>query len=266
MTYHTIGLVGAGFMGGSLARAIHRALPEARFGIVEVDSAKRTAALQEFDADDFSASVATLTEWADLLVLAVKPYDLERVAEQLGAVEDRCLVLSVLAGVPIARLTQTLRAVRIVRIMPNLAAEIGASPVGLTPAPEVDEGEIEALSTILAAAGPVIRVAEDKLHAIVGVSGSGIAFALEFLDALAMGGVEAGISYHDALRAAATVIASAGRLVEQKRIHPRELVSRVCSPGGTTIAGVAALADGAFHAAVMGAVRSAAMRSREMER
>lgn len=266
MTYNTIGLVGAGFMGSALARAIGRALPEAQFGIAEPDTVKRAGALAEFDATDFSESIATLAEWADLLVLAVKPQDLERVADQLGAIEDRCLLLSVLAGVPIARLSETLGASRIVRIMPNLAAEIGESPVGLAPAAEVDEAEIEAIGNALAAAGPVIRVPEEKLHAIVGVSGSGIAFALEFLDALAMGGVEAGLSYADSLQAAATVIASAGRLVQQKQLHPRELVSRVCSPGGTTIAGVAALADASFHSAVMSAVRSAATKSRQMER
>lgn len=260
-----IGLIGAGFMGTSLAAAVRTARADIKIGVVEKDTERRAAAVRRLGAEDFTDRPQELLRESDLVILAVKPQDLEATAIACGTETPRAILLSVLAGTPAARVAAAFGGVPVVRIMPNLAAEIGQAVTGISYPDTLSEDLRQEIASLLKPSGTLIDVPERLISAVTGLSGSGIAFAFQFIHALAMGGTAEGVAYPQALRAAIDVTASAAALLAHNGVHPEEMVSRVCSPAGTTIAGVRSLADGGFTATVMDAVSAAARRSREIE-
>jgi pyrroline-5-carboxylate reductase len=175
------------------------------------------------------------------------------------------VLVSMAAGWSIAKVQAMAGAhTQVIRIMPNTPALIGRGMIALAASAEVPANRIAELEKILGTAGEVDRVEEKYLDAVTGLSGSGPAFVYLFIEALADGGVRAGLPRDKALRyAAQTVVGSAARVKETGR-HPGELKDMVTSPAGTTIAGVAALEKGAFRGTVMAAVEAAWRRTGEM--
>jgi len=152
----------------------------------------------------------------------------------------------------------------VARIMPNTPALISKGMLALAVSPEVCEEKAAALEAMLKGAGTVDRVSENYFNAITGLSGSGPAFAFMFIEALADGGVLTGLPRDKALcYAAQTVLGSAAMVLETGK-HPGELKDMVASPGGTTIAGIAALESGSFRAATIQAVEAAWKRANEL--
>jgi pyrroline-5-carboxylate reductase len=148
--------------------------------------------------------------------------------------------------------------------MPNTPALIGQGMIALAASAEVPENRIAELEKILKAAGEVDRVEERYLDAVTGLSGSGPAFVYLFIEALADGGVRAGLPRDKALRYAAQTVLGSAAMVKETGKHPGELKDMVTSPAGTTIAGVAALEKGAFRGTVLGAVEAAWRRAAEL--
>jgi pyrroline-5-carboxylate reductase len=137
--------------------------------------------------------------------------------------------------------------------------------IALAVSPEVSADKADALEAMLKGAGIVDRVSENYFNAITGLSGSGPAFACLFIEALADGGVLAGLPRDKALcYAAQTVLGSAAMVLETGK-HPGELKDMVASPGGTTIAGIAALESGGFRTAAIQAVTAAWKRAQELQ-
>jgi pyrroline-5-carboxylate reductase len=267
-----IGIIGFGFMGSSVARALLTREPLTELGVVEKDPARREAASRDMGAQDFSHDPRGLWGWADVIVLAVKPQELRLVSEAVRTTErsageelnDRPIV-SILAGTPIATVSTAFQTDQVIRMMPNLAADIGKAVVGVAFASTVRSAIRESFLALFSGLGTLLEVPEERIAAITGISGSGIAFTFRFIHALALGGVHQGLPYQQSLTAARDVVESAALLLRESEIHPEEMVSRVCSPGGTTIEGIRALAAGAMEDAVISAVAAAACRSRELE-
>jgi pyrroline-5-carboxylate reductase len=152
----------------------------------------------------------------------------------------------------------------VVRIMPNTPALVSRGVIVMAPSRQVPAKKAADLEKILGAAGMVDRLEESYLDAVTGLSGSGPAFVYLFIEALADGGVRAGLPRDKALRyAAGTVLGSAAMVLETGK-HPGELKDMVTSPGGTTIEGIKALENGCFRGAVMNAVEAAWKRSAEL--
>jgi pyrroline-5-carboxylate reductase len=152
----------------------------------------------------------------------------------------------------------------LVRIMPNTPALISRGMIVLAASPEVSKEQLAEAEQILSAAGVIDRVEEKYLDAVTGLSGSGPAFVYLFIEALADGGVRAGLPRDKALRYAAQTVLGAAAMVKETGRHPGELKDMVTSPAGTTIAGVAALEAGAFRGTVMAAVEAAYRWSKEL--
>jgi pyrroline-5-carboxylate reductase len=194
------------------------------------------------------AGVALLREMAaggvfDAVLLGVKPQMLSEVAPSVGpAIGPQTTLLSILAGVELATLRARFpRAGGIVRVMPNLAAALGKSPIALV-AQGLDDKRKAAVDALMAPLGtPEWLADEEAMHAVTALAGSGPAFVYRFIDALAAGGVQLGLPAGQAGRLALAMVEGAAALAAQSEHSPGELARRVASPGGTTRAGLDAL-------------------------
>ncbi len=203
-------------------------------------------------------------EKADVVVIAVKPQYLEKALASL-MLEDK-LIISIVAGTGIAVLTHLTGSERIVRVMPNTPALVGCGAGAYAVSEEVTSLDVEIASKVLEAIGEFYKVEERLLDAVTGLSGSGPAYVYEFIQALADGGVTAGLPRNMALRLAAQTVLGSAKMVLETSEHPIELRDQVMSPGGTTAQGILALAEGAFAAVTQKAVLASAAKSAEFAR
>lgn len=203
----------------------------------------------------------------DLTVLAIKPQQLDAVSPRLAAVSQGGVLLSILAGVPAARLAEIAPGARVARIMANLAAEFGMSPVALFATPGLTAADRALLEALGGANGRVEWLPdEDLLHAVTALGGSGPGFVYRLLAALASGGAELGLDPQAAAGMALTMVRGAAELAERSGEDFATLAARVASPGGTTLAGLAALEQGGIDALIGATLRAARDRSVELSR
>jgi len=206
-----------------------------------------------------------LAEGAEIVMLCVKPGDALEALASVKEVLAGKLVISIVAGLTLNRLEEAAgEGVRVIRVMPNTPALIGAGAAALSRGRVATEEDAEAARRIFGAVGHAVEVKEELLDAVTGLSGSGPAYVYLFIEALADGGVRMGLPRQLALELAAQTVAGAARMVRESGEHPAVLKDQVTSPGGTTIAGLEALEAGALRAAVIRAVRVATERSREL--
>lgn len=203
-------------------------------------------------------------EHADVILLAVKPqYLTEAVAAFREAIGER-LVISIVAGATIASLEALTGTRRIVRVMPNTPALVGEGMSCIAASEAIPETDLAETETLLSAVGLCRRVSEKQLDAVTGLSGSGPAFVLEFIQALADGGVYAGLPRATAIELAVQTVLGSAKMARDAKTPIGELRDAVISPAGTTSRGVMELAKGAFSATVAQAVAAAADRSAEL--
>jgi pyrroline-5-carboxylate reductase len=279
-----IGIIGYGNMGSAVARGLIRkgTLP----GIYEKSPERAEAARRagRTDGDKNTSpgpggirptsetglrvfdNLEELFAAADTLVLAIKPQDFPSLLAEIPPLVGKHRFVSVAAGVPIHRIQEHLGTGEICRFMPNLAAAVGKSAVGVAFAEGATEDFVSDALEVARAIGTPFRLPEHLIPAFTGLSGSGIAYVFAFLHALSLGGVKSGIPYDTSLKIALDTLEGAVEVLRQGGHNPAEMLSRVVSPAGTTIAGVSALEHGGFSCTVMDAVVAAADRAAEMER
>jgi pyrroline-5-carboxylate reductase len=260
MTFQSILILGCGNMGGAmLAGWLRGGVAPGRFTVVDPVLAEAPAGVRLLRA--------VPDERFDLAVLGVKPQLVDEVAPALARVAGKdTVLLSILAGVEIASLAARAPAAKaIVRIMPNLAAGIGKSPLGLFAA-GLDDAARTALDQLLAPLGsPEWLADEAQLDAVTALAGSGPAFVYRFIAALAGGGTEIGLDPAQAQRLALAMVEGAAALAAAWPEDPAELARRVTSPGGTTAAGLAVLDnEGALANLIAKTLRAARDRGAEL--
>jgi pyrroline-5-carboxylate reductase len=262
-----IAFLGTGNMAEALVKGLVRAGAAAPTEIVCAEPREeRRQEIERLYGVKAIASNREAAAAADVVILSVKPQILDAVLDEVApAIDDRKLVLSIAAGVPIARIAERLPAgTRIVRSMPNTPALVGAGAAALSGGSRATPEDLALAKRLLEAVGTAIVVSEPLLDAVTGLSGSGPAFVYLFVEALADGGVKAGLPRAEAMQLAAQTVMGAAKLVLESGEHPGRLKDQVTSPGGTTIAGVHALEKAGFRGAVIDAVEAAAKRSREL--
>ena len=255
----TFGFIGTGNMGGALARAARKHLAGA-----EILLANRTPAKAEALAADLQCRTAdnqTAAREARYLFLGVKPQMmagmLTEIAPVLAARQDRFILVSMAAGLTMARIREMAGGnYPVIRIMPNTPSAIGEGMILYT-SDGVTEEELQSFLDTMSGAGRLAPLEERLIDAGSCVAGCGPAFVDLFIEALADGGVACGLPRALALEFAAQMTAGSARLVLQSGQHPGALKDAVCSPGGTTIQGVRALEEAGFRGAVMDAVIAA---------
>jgi len=204
---------------------------------------------------------------SDLLILACKPQQLDSLPASLQEETEGKLILSILAGIPIARLEKIAPAARnIVRVMPNTPAQIGKGVSAYASKQPLTDEDLSSVETLLSSMGKVVPVDESDLDAITALSGSGPAYLFEFTRLLAEAGESLGLSKEVAnLLARETIIGSAGLLEKRTDSEPIELVREVTSPGGTTEAALKQF-EPDFASLVGKALTAARNRSEELSR
>jgi pyrroline-5-carboxylate reductase len=204
--------------------------------------------------------------WGQVLILSVEPQVLDEVLREIvQLISQNCLVISVAAGYPIARVAGHLRpGQRIIRAMPNTPSSVLEGVTALSCGAGVSEEDQRTARAIFGSVGKVVEVKEHLMDAVTGLSGSGPAYVYLMIEALADGGVKAGLSRPVAELLAIQTTLGAARMVIESGEHPAQLKNRVASPGGTTVAGLHKLEEGRLRAALIAAVETAANRSREL--
>ena len=262
-----IGFLGAGQMATALAHGWTAA------GLL--DPTKATASDPIGPARDRFATATGITtvsandqvvSASDVIVLAVKPQTMDAVlAELKPKLKPRHLIVSIAAGVTVARLTAALGAnARVVRVMPNTPCLVGATAAGYAAGPGATAEDRDIVAQLFGAVGEAFELTESLLDAVTGLSGSGPAFVYVMIEALADGGVRMGLPREVAQRLAAQTVYGSAKMVLETDSHPAALKDAVASPGGTTIAGLHALERGGLRATLMDAVEAATLRSREL--
>ncbi len=206
---------------------------------------------------------------SEVLLLAIKPQILDSIVAGLAGGESpeaKPLLISILAGVPLSRLEAAFAQYPVIRAMPNTPATVGAAMTAIASGTKVTSQHLALAKSIFETVGKVLEVPESLMDAVTGLSGSGPAYVAILLEALADGGVAAGLPRAIASQLALQTVLGTAQLIEQSGLHPAELKDRVTSPGGTTIAGVAELEKAGFRSALIEAVKASYRRSQELGR
>jgi pyrroline-5-carboxylate reductase len=264
-----IGFLGAGKMATALAKGFIRTGLVAAENVMagDLSPAAREAFAKETGAN-VTASNADVARFAQTLVLAVKPAHVDEALSQIRAFfTDQHLLITIAAGVSIKTVTDALfETARVIRVMPNTPALVGASATGYAPGGSATKEDAALAQKLFSSVGIAFELKESLLDAVTGLSGSGPAYAYMMIEALSDGGVAAGLPRDIATRLAAQTLLGSARMVLETGIHPGALKDMVTSPGGTTIEGVYELELAGVRGALMTAVRSAAEKSQKLGR
>lgn len=263
---NSIAFIGGGNMAEALIRGLVDAGTKATNIRVSDPSEARRAKLRETYAIGTSANNLETAEWADIVLLAVKPQVLPTVLAALrpASSPDR-LFISVAAGASIAAIETGLgKDPRVIRAMPNTPALVKAGATALAHGAHAKPGDIDIAHAIFGAVGISEELAENQLDAVTGLSGSGPAYVFVMLEAMADAGVKVGLPRPVALKLAAQTVMGSAKLLLDTNGHPGQLKDMVTSPGGTTIAGLHALEEGGLRTALINAVEAATRRANEL--
>ncbi|PLX93828.1 MAG: pyrroline-5-carboxylate reductase [Desulfuromonas sp.] len=261
-----VAFVGGGNMAEALIRGLLQATLPAEKICVGEPSLERGALLRERYGVTVLADNREVVAGAELVVLAIKPQVVDEVVSGIAdLIREKQTLVSILAGVSTERLERFFDGtVRVVRAMPNTPALVGAGATALCAGRFAGIDELALARHLFEAVGSVRLVGEGQMDAVTGLSGSGPAYVYTVIEALADGGVAEGLPRETALALATQTVLGTAQLVSELGEHPAVLRDRVCSPGGTTIAGMRALEDGGLRPAMMEAVARASRRSKEL--
>lgn len=264
-----LGIIGFGNMGQAIASGAieSRAVDPENIYIREYNEELTIAKAKQFGGNP-CFDLTTLKEKVDVIILAVKPNNITKLGETLSQHQTTSplpLFISIAAGVTLETLKNCLPiGSRIIRTMPNTPTLIGAGSLAYTLGSFCTQQDESKLISLMEGASRLIKVNEYLMDAVTGLSGSGPAYVYMFIEALADGGVKEGLPREQALELAAQTVLGSAKMVLESQSHPAVLKDQVASPGGTTIAGIAALEKAQLRSAVIQAVEAATKRSKEL--
>ncbi|MEA5618245.1 pyrroline-5-carboxylate reductase [Cronbergia sp. UHCC 0137] len=263
------GLIGGGVMGEAL---LSRLIAKGVYLASEVIVSEPQPSRQKFLQQEYGVAVTTdnrlvLEQAQEAVILAIKPQVFSAIAQELAdilPIHNPPLLISILAGVPVKKLEAAFPQMPVIRAMPNTPATVGAGITAICMGAYTHTSHQEIAQQVFSAVGEVVEIAETLMDAVTGLSGSGPAYVAMMVEALADGGVAAGLPRVIAQQLALHTVLGTAKLLEETNIHPAELKDRVTSPGGTTIAAVSQLEKAGFRSALIEAVKTSANRSQEL--
>ncbi len=261
-----LGVIGIGKMGGIIVRSIAGTLfPARHIWVTDLDTTL-VKQLRDETGTNSTADIDTLVEKADVILCAVPPaaipHILPQVARNLSISQS---LISIAAGVTTTTLESYFHTPpAVIRVMPNIAASVGAAISVLTIGSAANETHLTIAQKIFNACGTSLVMDERHLDAVTGVSGSGPAYVALFIEALADAGVHVGLPRTDAQKLATHTVLGAATMLAETQEHPATLKNRVTTPGGTTAAGLHALEKGGLRATLTEAILAATERAKEL--
>src|SRR5262245_10920695 len=265
----TVGFIGAGNMGEALIKGLVTAnvLPAEAIRASDV----RLERLKELDrlyGIQLAPTNVELVRHSDVVIMAVKPQIMTPVLREIApAMTRKKLMISIAAGVSTAKIRAALgQDARLIRVMPNTPALVLEGVTAIAKADGLEADDLDTAGEIFSAVGRVVVLDESALDAVTGLSGSGPAYVAVVVESLADGGVKMGLDRITAMTLATQTVLGAAKLLLETRLHPGALKDMVSSPGGTSIAGVAALEEGGIRTTFIKAVERATQRSKELGR
>lgn len=263
----SIAMIGGGQMALALAEGFCRAglVNAGSITVFDPSEAARDRLAARVPGVRFVGSTSEAVRDAAVVFLAVKPQQAAVAGREIApSLSPAAVVVSIVAGLPLATLADLTGTNRIIRVMPNTPCLVGRGVSVVCRTPAVPPATAERVHALLAAVGHVHEVDESLLDAVTGLSGSGPGFVALLVEALSDGGVKAGLPRPLALALAVETLAGTAALLEQTGEHPAQIKDRVSSPGGTTIAGLAVLEQRGVRSALIDAVVAAAARAKEL--
>jgi pyrroline-5-carboxylate reductase len=268
MTCH-YGFIGGGNMATAIVGGLleHKICGANEILVSDVAEDRRNILAERFGVSS-TESNSEVVEKAECVVLAVKPQILSEVAPEIAPLlREGQTLISILAGVTVEILRERLNGhERIVRVMPNLPATIGKGVAGIATTPSTPAEAYDEAEKLLGTVGGTVRVEEELLDAVTGVSGSGPGYVFRIAEILIQAGVQVGLTEDQSRSLVEKTLQGAAELLVASEESAGELCRRVCSPGGTTLAGLDAMAKGGIEAALTDGVRAARDRSRELSK
>ncbi len=209
------------------------------------------------------ADPAELCSSADIVILAVKPQVMPVVLGQIRASVERCLIITIAAGLPISMYEEQLDIAQpaIVRAMPNMGALVQQGATALCRNVHVSDSDFAFARTLFETIGSAVIVAESLMDAVTGLSGSGPAYVFSFIEALIDAGVKVGLGREVSQNLVLQTIFGAVELARTSGKHPAQLRDLVTSPGGTTASGLHVLENEGFGGTIISAVEASCNRS-----
>ena len=268
-----LGIIGGGVMGEALlSRLIAQQLYRPDDVLVSEPQAHRRDILVQKYGVQVTSDNRAVAAASDVLLLAIKPQVFEAVAADLTEDDGKHqptnkqlpVVVSILAGVSLSQLEAAFGHQPVIRAMPNTPATVGAGITAIASGKAVTPTQMKQATAIFQAVGEVVEVPEGLMDAVTGLSGSGPAYVAIMIEALADGGVAAGLPRAIASKLALSTVLGTAQLLQKSELHPAQLKDQVTSPGGTTIAGITQLERAGFRSALIEAVQAATQRSQQL--
>lgn len=262
----SIGFIGGGMMAGAILDGmVNRMKKNPTEIFVSERRQERCDELHDMYGVSASTSADSFIGNVDAVLLAVKPQALDAALDEIASkVKSDARIISIVAGVPLARLEKAFPGHPIVRVMPNTPLSVGEGMSAYTFNDAAEAVKDTTAEKIFSSCGKAVKVAESLMDAVTGLSGSGPAYAFLMIDALSDGGVMAGLPRDYARIMAAQTLLGAAKMVLETEKHPDALRDAVTSPAGTTIAGVRVMEQQGVRGALIDAVMAATRRSEEL--
>jgi pyrroline-5-carboxylate reductase len=234
--------------------------------VVTSRSDARVGELHERHGVTATTSNADAVDGAAMVVVAVKPQDIDALLAQIhDAVTPEQTVLSCAAAIPISYLEERLPAgVPVVRAMPNAPSTVHEGMAGIAAGTHAGEEQLALAEDVLTHLGLVVRVPDSMMDAVTAISGSGPAYFALLAEAMIEAGILLGLARETSTQLVVQTMLGTGRLLRDERMHPVELREAVTSPGGTTIAAIRELEQAGVRAAFLNAIQAAMTRAREL--
>jgi len=259
--------LGAGNMGGAIMNALTESgYPVSAVFFYEPDDERANKIAEKSKATRLSSSAEGFSK-ADIVFLCVKPQIFSTISASLHKEMEHSnkefIIISIMAGVKIASLHAALKRKNIVRTMPNIAVLVRKGTVAIAEE-GVEESVLQTVEFLFSTCANTVRVLENQMDAVTALAGSGPAFVFQFVEAMAMSGVRAGLSHEAAMNLVLSTMEGSAEMLRDPKSNPGDLTASVCSPGGTTIAGMEELETRAFRGTIMAAIEATVKRSVEL--
>ncbi len=261
------GFIGCGNMGGALATAVSKSSMDVSLYLSDANVQKASNLAEIINAN--VESTIGIVQNCDVIFLGVKPQGMSALFDEISSLiqkrSDKPVLVSMAAGIALETIEKLVGiSLPIVRIMPNTPVKLGAGMIEVCHNNDVSQQQLQLILDLLAEAGELDVIPEDMIDAASAIAGSGPAFVYLFTEFLAQGALECGIPLEKGVKYAAQTLLGSAQMILQGEHTPEELRIAVCSPGGSTLAGLTALETHEFSTAVKEAVIRAFRRSKEL--